>query len=201
MTRSFLDTLVLSVVWVLAGAASATAQPDPLQPHITGDQVARLQEARVARRAGDVDRAVDMLRRLTATAPSYYRAHYELGLSLAEQQKYEESVRAFEGALAVKDREGIDDATIYNSLGWTSFLAGDYSRAEKELLRSLNCGEAQTPRSHEKVLNNLGMLYIHTGDRASAKRYLERAVEQHDSSLARRNLKLLDSLKAKARGR
>ncbi|MDX1530753.1 MAG: tetratricopeptide repeat protein [Rhodothermales bacterium] len=128
-----------------------------------------------------------------------YPAVYNRALQQAERQQYEAAERSFRRAIAIKNREGISDARPYNALGWLYVLMGRFSDAEEFLLQALQSREQAPPGFREKVLNNLGTLYIRIGDAANARRYLTLAVREFDSAVARENLQLLDRMEREQR--
>lgn len=119
-----------------------------------------------------------------------------LGVALRLAGRPAEADPVFRRALAIAEASNNRRllATVLGGLGATLVDRTEYARAEPVLRRSLAIFEAAVgPDSLEsaEAVNNLAMLYLHTGDLARAQEQLERALplmEQHlggfDPSLA-----------------
>lgn len=174
---------------------TATAQ-DRYQAHVPAVAQQQLQQAKSAYVAGQASDAVRSMSRLTASQPNYYAAQYNLGLALAESGKTKEGIAALEQARAIRERDGIADATIYNSLGWAYMLDGQLAPAEKAF-ETARHNEAQlSPESKARLYNNMGWLYMNTGRTDLARQSLQTAETRYGSSYATRNLSALEKLSA-----
>ena len=128
--------------------------------------------------------------------PTYYRAHYQLGLSLAQKRDYEKAIQALGKAIEVKEKEKLDDLSAYTAKGWLLFLTRNYAQSEELFLKVL-CDPKAKDADKVRALNNLGALHLSKGDYPGAKRYYEKAVTDHNSSLARRMLEIAKGVKDK----
>lgn len=126
--------------------------------------------------------------------PSYFAAHYNLGLALIEQKDYGKGVEALQRAREIREKEKLKDATIYNSLGWAYMLAGQNTEAEKYLLMAKENEAKLTIASQARVYNNLGWLYLTTGQLDKARAPLVHASTRLNSATAKQNLALLDAV-------
>ena len=195
------DVFVLAAVFT-AGFGVFTelrGQTDRFQPDIRSELVSLLEEARQERRSGNSDQAIESLQQIIKDQPDYYRAHFNLALAFVNQERYDESIQAFTKALEIKNSNKIADVTIYNSLGWTYLHAGDLEKAEEFLLLAVKNVEFLTDSSKKRVFNNIGWLYMYSGDYNAAEKYLKKAKDEYGSSLAVKNLALLEELLKKVK--
>lgn len=192
---------IVGGVLLLAFTPEAWAQADRYQSGYDRAAVERLEDARSLRQAGASADAVEQLETLVREHPTYYRAWYNLALARAERHQYGAAEGAFRKAQQVKAAEGISDATLDNSLGWLYILMGRYQDAELMLMRAWQSNETAPSGFREKVLNNLGTLYIRLGNPAKAREYLEQAATQYGSQVARDNLALVEQLERQQRER
>jgi len=118
-------------------------------------------------------------------------ARNNLGVALRLAGKPSEADPVFRKALQIAEASGDRRllATVLDGLGATLVDLEEYDRAEPVLRRSLSLFDATAgPESLEsaEALNNLAMLYRHTGDMPRAQDQLERALplmEKHLGSL------------------
>lgn len=178
---------------LLAGPSRAD---DPFQRGIPESQVQRLDAARRLETSAAIESMTELLRE----NPDYYRAHYNLGLAYLNSGKPKDALPHLEKARSLRETEGaeIRDSTIYNSLGWAQFLAGDLEAAQ----RTFEKGKAEAgsaPRaSNAKLFNNLGTLYLEKGDLETARHYFSEAATKYGSDKARANLKYLGTFEGLA---
>ena len=171
------------------------AQVDRYQgEQIDAALVAEMEDARLQRRAGQYDEAIERLSSLVEQQPDYYLAWYNLGLAQAQSGAVDEGAVSLEKALALKESHEIPDTTIYNSVGWTHYLRGDYAAA-KPMLEKAIAQEGISERSRARALNNLGSVLLRLQEYDQAETTLEKATEL-GSSRAQVNLKVLDTAKS-----
>lgn len=198
MVRKIIFTLALILLQCVT-IDTASAQADRFQPEVSPENVRLLEEARAFRRQGNTESAIKRLTSLVEAQPDYYLAHYNLGLAYVQQGEYENGIGSLQRALEIKERKGIVEATIYNSIGWAYLKKNDYGQAEKFLqigLEDVN-QELMSETSKRKLLNNIGLLYMYTGNVEQSRKYLSMAVKRYNSALARANLELLSRLEVK----
>lgn len=186
----------LFVVAQLAICNNAISQGDQYQPQIDRSFVQVLEQGRQLLKTGEIVESIEKLRAVIKERPNYYGAQYSLALAYIKHKDYDNAIECFTEALKIKDEEKIAEATIYNSIGWAYFMKGDYKKAEHYYLIGLR-QESQSllnDRSKEKLMNNIGLLYIYQGNLELAKTYLSMAKERYDSSLAQKNLELVSAL-------
>ena len=181
-TRLFAAGLLLSL---LSGCATP---PEVKQALIAKDQ-AYQQNAQL----------MEQYRELLAVEPDYYRAQYNLGLALLAQGRNEEAAAALERAVEIRARLGLDEPTIFNSLGWARYLAGDLARAEAAYLEGVKLAPRNSRASNQKLFNNLGALYLRQGRLDDAEAVLVRARDEFGSVQAESNLEMVRSLRASER--
>jgi len=193
------SAIVLLIVACLFVPFPCAAQPvDRFQLSTPPTLVERLDAARVLRQVGRYAESAVALRKILEQAPSYYRAQYNLALLYAFQGKNDDAIAAFDKALVIKEREGIHDASLDNSIGWFYLLRGDFATAERHLqsaLAELEVDEGVSDSTRSKIYNNLGTLYLYMGELDRASDYLETAKSKFGSELATRNLDMLRDLR------
>jgi formylglycine-generating enzyme required for sulfatase activity len=172
---------------------TALCQYDKYQPEIPVEYVERMKDGREARLEGDLNTSIQLLEYLLQERPDYYLAHYNLALSLALQKKYDKAIKSFENAMRVREKKGINEATIFNSFGWTYFLNGNYEMAKKLLLEGIENQANLSIQSKGILFNNLGLVYMAEGEIQLSKKWLMNAKEQ-GYELANKNLDHLHSL-------
>jgi hypothetical protein len=109
-----------------------------------------------------------------------YRQHMKAGWALQKQQKWAESVPAFEAA--AKAIEG--DQRALSELGWSAMNAGDLAKAKKADDEAVKV--AVDPKVKASALFNLGTVYAKTGE-------TERARAAYTLSLALRANKTVEA--------
>jgi Tfp pilus assembly protein PilF len=173
----------------------ALAAPDKFGEDVPEEAQRQLNRARSLRHAGHYDRAIAMLHEILAQAPDYYRAHYHLGLTLAESGKLDEAMATFGQAARIKDSKGIKDATLYNAIGWTHFLQGDYEQADAWLERAVRSNEPASREARARAFDNLGIVAMRQGKLSEANAAFRQALAL-GSEGARGNLAILGKAQA-----
>lgn len=192
---SYRNILLVSIFSVLLITGfEVGAQRDSFQPNIPQGLVIELQQANALRLSASYELAAERFKQILQRNPNFYSAQYNLALTYAQNDKYQESIQAFNMALSIKRREDISDASVYNSLGWVYFLNGQYEESERYLLHALQSNERKTPDTELKIINNLGMLYLTTGNYEESEKFFESAVEKYNSNLAQQNLRTIQSI-------
>ncbi|MDH3228998.1 MAG: tetratricopeptide repeat protein [Alphaproteobacteria bacterium] len=136
--------------------------------------VARLRLADDYYDLGDTEAAVALLRGMSRERPERSDALIRLGNILRYQERYDESVDAYDRAIERIGDIGRDDWTLLYSRGIALERAGRWDRAEADLLKAL---ELQPDQPF--ILNYLGYSWVEQGKNLKeARRMLERAVEQ-----------------------
>ena len=181
--------LMLASAWWLMALAAVWPQ-DKFQAEFSEDTVGRLERARELKKH-DPEQAVRKLETLVAQVPDYYRAQHHLGISLAQQGKYDEALEVLGKALEIKQARGIGDASLYNSIGWVHFLNGNYPRAQELLEQAVESDEPASQTTRLRAYNNLGTVYLQMGRYEASREVLIRAAEDFDSELARKQLRVL----------
>lgn len=104
----------------------------------------------------------------TARAPDFAEAHYNLGVLLQQQGRFEASARSLARAVVLQP----ENAQAHNVLGVALFECGRRGEALILLQRSveLDAGNAE-------ALNNLGLVQIELGQLEPARATLDQAVE------------------------
>ena len=149
----------------------------------------------------DINKSIEILKRVTSKKDDYFRAWFNLGLaywqaSTKEKSFFGESIDAFDRAIRIRDKEAIQDITIFNSAGWVSLSAGDYKQAEIYLIRGLKDIELGTEYTKEAIYTNLGRLYFYTQRFDLAEEYSSKAVEEFGNTDAAANtLQLIEKTK------
>ena len=186
---------IVLLALLLVVAFPAGAQVDRYQgEQIDAALVGEMEDARSQRRAGQYDEAIERLTALVEQQPDYYLAWYNLGLAQAQSGAPDDGAVSLEKALELKETHDIPDTTIYNSVGWTHYLRGDYEAA-KPVLEKAIAQEGISERSRTRALNNLGSVLLRLQEFEQAKTTLEKATEL-GSTRAQVNLKVLDTAKS-----
>lgn len=174
---------VLACCALLAPAAIA-------EPLGTPPSVAQLDVARRLKRDEKLPEAIDVLREVVRREPDFFKAQRRLGEYLVERGRHAEAIAHLEQAARIREKEKVGDNGVYNSLGWAYLLHGDYSRSEQALLKAR---DAQAPLEQRvKVQNNLGYLYMTTGQVEKSRKAFSDAAPNDRSGFAAEQLKSLD---------
>jgi len=129
--------------------------------------------ALAADRRGDVEQALEDLRRLLELRPEDPQALNALGYTLANRtDRYDRALEYIERAY----RKAPDNAAVVDSMGWVHFKLGDYDTAEQYLRRAHDM--ARDP----EIAAHLGELLWVTGRREQARELLRDAREAFPES-------------------
>jgi Tfp pilus assembly protein PilF len=192
---------LLAAALALAAAPALAAQTDAWQTRLPPAHVRMADEAKSALRQGDAEAAEQRYRELLAVEPDYYRAQYNLGLALLAQGENEAAAAALERAVEIRAKLGLDEPTVFNSLGWAWFLAGNLEKAEAAYLEGVKLAASNSRGSNQRLFNNLGSLYLRQGRLDEAEKALLRARDEFGSAQAEANLEMVRSLRASERYR
>ena len=99
-----------------------------------------------ALKAGETDRAAELLARATKWSGSSWRAWNARGVAADLKHDW----AAADAAYAEAARRGPDQAEVHNNMGWSKLLRGDWPDAVPLLLRA-----AQLDPKSERITNNL----------------------------------------------
>jgi tetratricopeptide (TPR) repeat protein len=177
-------------------AGSAHAQVDEFQPQVPANEVQQLLKARMLRKLKQPKEAIPVLQALVARQPDYFNAQYELGLAISDTiDDIRKAIPELEKAAALKRRlPEIKDSHVFNSLGWAYMYTGQTSRAEAAFKEAESQLAQLEPDVRRRLYNNLGVLYLNTGRRVEANKYLLLAAHKYGSTQAQVNLRTLDAV-------
>ncbi|MDC0934966.1 tetratricopeptide repeat protein [Pirellulales bacterium] len=122
---------------------------------------------------GDGEAALSHLAKLASHAPKNADVHYEYGLLLVEQEKFDDAIRIFRVAIAAEPKH----ARAHNNLGNVLVLRGDAEGAEHHFRAALE-SDLDLIEAHV----NLAPLLAAKGDIAEAVQHLEQALENNPES-------------------
>jgi tetratricopeptide (TPR) repeat protein len=143
-----------------------------IEPDSAYGWVARLRLADDYFDLGDAEAAVALLRKMSRERPERSDALIRLGNILRYQERYDEAVDAYDLAVERIGDVGRDDWTLLYSRGIALERAGDWDRAEADLLKALELQPEQP-----FILNYLGYSWVERGENLEvARKMLERAV-------------------------
>ncbi len=134
---------------------------------------ARLRAASNLEALGRIDEAAEELRAMAAEHPDRSQPLVQLGDLWRSKSRFPDAVLAYDQAVARTKKEEPTDWTMYYSRGVALERAGQWQRAEADLLHAL-----QLQPEQPLVLNYLGYSWVDKGVKLSeALRMIERAVE------------------------
>lgn len=168
---------------------------DKFQTDIDENVVAKLDQAVELRRIGKLNEAIPLLKSITEEQPIYYRAHYNLALAYTDSDHFEDALAAFKQAEELRANEKIDDPTLDNSIGWAYLLEGNYDEASKYFEAAIQQSDNMSSFSKARLFNNYAQVKIYQGDLATAKLYLEKAI-QNGSSIATITLQQVSTMES-----
>lgn len=187
-------TRIMCFLALIASLVSigAHAQRDYFQPEIAPALVSQYVEAKRLRESGHFSESADKLQDVVKASPEYFNALYLLGVVLTEEKKFKDSIPYLEKAAAIKTKTPrIDDAHIYNSLGWAYMMNGDFKKAESTFQEAEKNVNQLNKEVKGRLYNNMGYLYLLTGKLDQSERYLTIALEKYDNKKAKINLNIL----------
>lgn len=172
-----------------------TSPQDKFQRTIPNNLVLRFNKAKTLRDQSRLPNAIQELNTIISINPGYYQSWYNLGLAYNSQKDYAKAEDSYKKALAIRDKENIPDAMIYNSMGVMYIQKGDYNSAEKNLkLAEQHIGWLSIDQK-QKLYNNLGVLYLYKGNSAESAKYFNISSKQLKYTPAQENLKRLEIIK------
>lgn len=181
--------------------AVATVAPSAAQ-----ERAPELEQAK-ALRARNPDAAERIVRGVLSRKPQDYFALYHLGLieevratrlppGPERLAHYRRSATWLERAKAVRASQGVQEATIFNTLGVVYLGAGEIGLAQGAFKEAVRNEAALTPSSRGKLYSNIGYLKALTGKAEQAVPDLERGAKLGNET-ARQNLPRIAPLLAK----
>ena len=157
-------------------ALSRVPSDDPLAP------LAALRRAAILDKIDRPDEAVAVLRRLSDSNTDLPQPAAHLGDLLRRRNRFAEAAAAYDQALSRVARTGVRDWPLYYSRAIARERAGDWPRAETDLLRALELSPDQP-----YVLNYLGYTWADQGrnlDRAKAMLLRATELRPQDGNIA-----------------
>ena len=157
-------------------ALQRVASDDPLAP------LASLRRAAILDKLDRPDDAVAALRRLADANPDLPQPAAHLGDLLRRRNRFPEAATAYDQALARVPQPGVRDWPLHYSRAIARERAGDWPRAESDLLRALELSPDQP-----YVLNYLGYTWADQGrnlDRAKAMLLRATELRPQDGNIA-----------------
>jgi tetratricopeptide (TPR) repeat protein len=131
--------------------------------------------------------AIESARKVGAHDEHYTHALNNLGMVLMHEGELDDADKLFEEALSLSEvhKDAIEKAIILNNLA-TSYQAQErYSEAEKMFKQNLEYSEKKWGARHSSVglcQNNLGVLYLESGNYAAAEEYLSKALDTRENN-------------------
>ena len=123
-----------------------------------------------AERAGQFDKAVELLRKSIESNPDAPGAYNDLGYMWVERGlNLEEAGKYIKKAIELDD----DNAAYLDSLGWYFFKTGKFEEAKRELLNALS----KMKEEDATVLEHLGDTYEQLGNLREALNHWQRALK------------------------
>jgi len=192
----------IALLLCLPTAGALAHDQDKFQADIPSAKVRQLEAIKTSYKVtGNTGQAAAGFKALIGKQPDYYAANYNLGLVYADEGDYAQAITYLEAAKAIRERRGLQDATIFNSLGWTYMLQGNLGKAEDNF-KAGKVNEARlSPESRSRLYNNLGLLYMNEGRYGESRVALLAATADRRNDQAANNLKTLEQLTAAARAK
>lgn len=118
-----------------------------------------------AEQAGQVDKAVTLLKRSIEMEPNNAQAFNYLGYMWTDRnERLDEAGELINKALAIEP----ENSAYLDSLGWHFFRKGDFERALKEILKAQAIMLREEQKDDATVLDHLGETYMKLGKTAEA---------------------------------
>lgn len=118
-----------------------------------------------AEQAGQVDKAVKLLKRSIELEPNNAQASNYLGyMWIDRNERLDEAGELINKALAIEP----ENSAYLDSLGWYFFRKGDFERALKEILKAQAIMQREEQKDDATVLDHLGEIYMQLGKTAEA---------------------------------
>ena len=158
-----------------AGETVAAQRPKMFIPLIVGVPSDPVSQGRALLQHGYVQEAIAELQVAATTAgPQLADANNLLGLAYDRLGWHKQAAEAYERALTLSRK----DYVILTNLGYSLYLAGDYTRALKRLNQAAMLAPAE-PVIH----NNLGVVHARLGRQGDAFKHFARASNEYDAHL------------------
>lgn len=151
-------------------------------------------QARQARISGDLNASVAQLDSVLEKHPDHFRALYNKALAHASNGEQDKALAAFERASQLLPSQDKKDYTLYNSYGWFLLGIGQLEAADQQFKLAMEHFEELPKASQSRVLNNYGILKLQLDQLAGAQKLFQKAADDYDNSLARRNLSLVGAI-------
>jgi tetratricopeptide (TPR) repeat protein len=91
----------------------------------------------VLHRKHDPEAAIDFTNRALAIDPDYSYAHSILGSVYDRMGRYDDAFREFEKALAIDEKNRVENSTLFNNRGYAFLRRGDYIAAIRDFRDAL----------------------------------------------------------------
>jgi serine/threonine protein kinase len=137
------------------------------------------------------DRAIEQMRKSVELEPNFWSAHFGLGLAYTEKKMYADAIKELQAATTISG----NSPTPLAMLGYAYAVSGKRDRA-RQVMTQLN----ELAKHRHVSPYDLAVIYVGLGDKNQAFKWLDKAYEEHDPSLAL--LKIapwLDSLRSDSR--
>ena len=139
---------------------------------------AELGRAEALRRSGKPDAAIEVLESLAQTHSDLPLVHSSLGDALRQMERFEDSVKAYNTALAQFDEEAAGQWFIYYARGISYERLDDWEKSEADFRKALELNPEQP-----QVLNYLGYSLVEKQEKLDeALNMIERAVAARPDS-------------------
>jgi len=136
---------------------------------------ALLDRAETLRSAHQTSAAAALVSQALKVDPKSFRARYEMGLIDNDRGDVKGAIMSLTVAIQSLGGAPAPDATIYNTLGWLYMSVGDVGDAEHWYRVGYANKSRLSTSAQQKLLNNLGNLYLIKGNSAAATRYFGEA--------------------------
>jgi type IV pilus assembly protein PilF len=163
--------LVVILLTLLSACASTTFNPAKKTPHeVSKSYLFKGQQALVA---GDLQLALQNLRKAVAADPQHSRAHAALALAYTQLEEHQQAANYYRRALQYVDVTSADYGQISNDYG--EFLCGitDYADAEPYFLQAVRSDAYAEP---QLAYENAGRCAERAGWFGRAKSYYQEAL-------------------------
>jgi len=145
---------------------------------ITGEEISRICK-RIAVLYTDKDSALaeKYLRRSLEAKGRYLskedlNTFNQLGINLRQQGRWQDALAEYEKALKIAP----DDENLYYNMGMANFEGRNYSAARLNMTKALTLN-SDLPQASPSIAYNIGLIFMHVGNREEAKRHLRVALE------------------------
>jgi Tfp pilus assembly protein PilF len=183
-----IDLLGLAACMAMVVSIAASAQ----------DVSARIDRGRSLRIEGKTDLSIQTLKEAVAQDPSSFRGQYNLAMALSGTDQKDAANSAFEKAIATGEAQGMPDPTIYNTYGWFLMQQNKYAAAEQQLNKGMKYLDKLPDNSKQRLLNNLGLLYMQTGQIDKAQAQFAKSASSFNNPGAQRSLAIIQTIKSNA---